>query len=134
KLEPALQWKTRIVHINAITAGTAVGYGCTYRPVQDSNIAVLPVGYFEGYDRRLSNKAHVLISGKRAPVIGRVCMNMIMVDITHIADAKVGSVATLIGTDEKESVTADDLADWMGTINYEVTTKIEPGIPRILVD
>lgn len=134
KLEPALQWKTRIVHINAITAGTAVGYGCTYRPVQDSNIAVLPVGYFEGYDRRLSNKAHVLISGKRAPVIGRVCMNMIMVDITHIADAKVGSVATLIGTDDKESVTADDLADWMGTINYEVTTKIEPGIPRILVD
>ncbi len=130
-LEPALEWKTQIVHVNDVPAGQAIGYGCTYRPVTNTRVAVLPVGYNEGYDRRLSNKAHAIIEGQRSPVIGRVCMNMIMTDISHIPSAHTGSDAILIGRQGTESVTADDLADWMGTINYEVTTKIEPGIPRI---
>lgn len=132
-LTPALTWKTRIVHVNAVEAGTPVGYGCTHRPVQDSRVAVLPVGYFEGYDRRLSNKSHVLILGKRAPLLGRVCMNMIMVDITHIPEAAVGTEVVLIGTSGSETVSADDLAGLSDTINYQVTTAIQSDLTRILL-
>jgi alanine racemase len=94
-------------------------------------VAVLPVGYFEGYDRRLTNVAHVLIDGMRAPVCGRVCMNLTVVDVTHIPGARAGSVATLLGRDGEEEVSADTLASWMGTINYEVVTRIHPGQPRL---
>jgi len=133
-LVPALSWKTTIVHLNRVSAGTPIGYGCTQRPVLDSIVAVLPVGYHEGYDRRLSNKAHVLILGKRAPLLGRVCMNMIMVDVTHIPEARIGTRAVLIGQDGSETVTADDLAGWTDTINYQVTTSIYPDLPRLVVD
>lgn len=131
---PALSWKSRIVHLNPVEAGVDVGYGCTYRTSSPTIIAVLPVGYYEGYDRSLSNQSHVLIRGRRARVLGRVCMNMIMVDVTSIPHCQVGDVATLIGTDGTESVTADELADLAGTINYEMVTRIEPGLPRIVVD
>ncbi|MFN3603449.1 MAG: alanine racemase [Leptonema sp. (in: bacteria)] len=135
QLSPALQWKTKIVHINEVPANTKVGYGCTYQTSSKTRIATLPVGYNEGYDRSLSNRSYVIINGYRAMVIGRVCMNMIMVDVTHIPDVKVGDTAILIGKDKKtkESVTADDLAEIAGTINYEITTRIHPNIPRILV-
>ncbi|MCE9597609.1 MAG: alanine racemase [Spirochaetia bacterium] len=132
-LVPALTWKTRIVHINSVSAGTPIGYGCTHRPVQDTRVAVLPVGYFEGYDRRLSNKSHVLVLGCRAPLLGRVCMNMIMVDITHIPGATVQTEAVLIGTSGSETVSADDLAGLSDTINYQVTTAIQSQLPRVLV-
>ncbi|MCB1305061.1 MAG: alanine racemase [Leptospiraceae bacterium] len=134
EFRPALSWKARIVHCNEVGQGVDVGYGCTYRTTAPTRIAVLPVGYYEGYDRSLSNRSHVLIRGRRAPLLGRVCMNMIMVDVTSIPGCSVGDVATLIGTDGSESVSADELADLAGTINYETVTRIEPHLPRIIVD
>lgn len=129
-LEPVLRWRTKIVHINEVEAESKIGYGCTFQTHHATRVAVLPVGYFEGYDRGLSNCGYVIIENRQAPVIGRVCMNMTMVDITHIPDAKVGSDVTLIGP----GVSADNLADLLGTINYEIVTRINSSLPRIIVD
>ena len=136
-LEPVLRWVTKIAHLNPIPAGQDVGYGCTHRVQVDTLVAVLPVGYFEGYDRGLSNRSHVLIRGKQARVLGRVCMNMIMVDVTHIDGVSVGDEAVLIGADAerpRERVTAEELADLTGTINYEVTTRIQKDLRRVVVE
>jgi alanine racemase len=91
------------------------------------------LGYHEGYDRRLSNLGYVLINGVRSPVRGRICMNMFMVDVTHIPNVEVGTVATLLGIDGEEQITAEQLAGWMGTINYEVVARIHPSQPRFVV-
>lgn len=130
ELHPVMSWRARLAQVKDVPTGAFVGYGRTFRTTHPSRIAVLPVGYYEGYDRRLSNVAHVLIDGVRAPVCGRVCMNMTMVDVTHVPGATRGAVATLLGRDGDEEVSADDLADWMGTINYEVVSRIHPEQPR----
>lgn len=130
-LQPALTWRARVAQVKDVPRGGFVGYGRTYRATSPSRLAVIPVGYYEGYDRRLSNLAHVLIAGERAPVRGRVCMNMIMADVTHIPGVRAGDVATLLGADGDEAVTADQLAAWMHTINYEVVSRIHPDVPRI---
>jgi len=130
-LRPCLSWRTRVTQIKDVGAGEYVGYGCTYRTSVRSRIGVLPIGYYEGYDRRLSNAAHVLVRGQRAPVRGRVCMNMTLIDLTHVAGAVVGDRATLIGTSGEESIAAEELAGWAGTINYEIVTRIHPSLPRI---
>ncbi len=132
-LKPVLTWKTKIVHINEVPEKTKVGYGCTYQTSKKTKIAVLPIGYNEGYDRTLSNRSYVVIKDLRAMVIGRVCMNMIMVDISHIPDVKIGDEVILIGKNEKEEISADTLADICNTINYEIVTRINPNIPRIIV-
>lgn len=132
-LQPVLSWRARVVQVKDVPAGAYVGYGRTFRAAYPMRIAVLPVGYYEGYDRRLSNLSHVLLNGKRAPVRGRVCMNMTMVDVTHIPGVSVGSVATLLGADGDERVSAEQLAGWMGTINYEVVSRIHPSQPRFVV-
>ncbi len=139
KLRPALRWLTRIVHLHAIPAGAKVGYGCTYQAPADTRVATLPVGYYEGYERALSNRAHVLIHGRRAPVLGRVSMNMIVVDVGHIPEASPGDEAVLLGRADPdaqagEEVSAEDLAELTGTINYEVVTRIQAELPRVLVD
>ncbi len=131
KLTPALEWRTRIVQVKELPAGAYVGYGRTYRTTHPTRLCVLPLGYYEGYDRRLSNVAHVLVHGQRAPIRGRICMNMCMADITHIPEAKPGSVATLLGRDGDEEVSAEQLASWMHTINYEVVSRIHPSLPRL---
>lgn len=131
ELYPALTWKSQIVHFNRVPAGTYVGYGCTYRTVSDTTIAVIPVGYYEGYDRRLTGRSHVLIRGRRAPLIGRVCMNMIMVDVSHIPDVAYRDEVVLLGKQGDEVISADELASISGTINYETVTRIESHIPRI---
>ncbi len=132
-LAPALSWKTRIVQVKAVPAGSYVGYGCTYRTTRRTKLAVLPVGYNEGYDRKLSNTAHVLIRGKRAPIRGRVCMNLCMADVTDIPGVKLEDEVVLLGKQGKEHVSAEQLAAWIGTINYEVVTRINPLLPRIVV-
>ncbi len=140
-LQPVMRWLSRIVHINPVPKGTSVGYGCTYRTDVPSRIAVIPVGYNEGFSRSLSNQAYVIIRGQRARVTGRVCMNMIMADVTHIPDSVPGDEVVLIGSsatgthgsDYPEIIRAEDLAQWSGTIHYEVTTRIHPQIPRIVV-
>ncbi len=133
-LEPVLTWKTKIVHTQSVPAGVSVGYGSTFKTIYPTRVAVLPVGYFEGYDRRLSNQGYVLIDGERAPILGRVCMNMTMVNITHIPKAEIGTDVVLLGKSGTEEVSADLLASLTGTINYDVVTGIQKEIPRILVE
>jgi len=132
ELVPVLSWRGRIGQIKEVAAGAYVGYGRTFRATYPMRIGILPVGYFEGYDRRLSNVAHVLVKGVRAPVRGRICMNMAMVDLTHISEVEVGSAVTLLGRDGEEEVSADQWAAWMGGINYEVVTRLHPDLPRLL--
>lgn len=134
KLQPVLSWKTRIAQIKEVPAGGYIGYGCTYRAKAKMKLAILPIGYYDGYDRRFSNKSHVLIRGEPAAVRGRVCMNIIMADVTKIPRAAVEDEVTLIGKDGKREITADYLAELIGSINYELTTRIRESIPHVLVD
>ena len=132
-LRSVLTWKTRIVQIKNLPEGSYIGYGCTYRATRPIRVAVLPVGYAEGYDRKLGNAAYVLIRGKRAPVIGRVCMNLTMVDISDIPHAGLEEEVVLLGQDGEERVSAESMAEWAGTINYEIVTRISPLFPRRVV-
>jgi alanine racemase len=132
-LQPVLSWRARVVQVKEVPTGGYVSYGRTFRATHPMRIAILPLGYHEGYDRRLSNLGYVLINGVRSPVRGRICMNMFMVDVTHIPNVEVGTVATLLGVDGEEQITAEQLAGWMGTINYEVVARIHPSQPRFVV-
>lgn len=132
-LQPALSFYSRITQIKTVPADSFVGYGCTYRTSSKSRIAVLPIGYSDGFDRRLSNLGYVLIKGRRAPIRGRVCMNLTMVDVTDIPGVKTGDKAVLIGRDGSEQITADTHAGWCQTINYEILSRLSPLIPRYLV-
>lgn len=129
-LKPVLTWKTRVAQVKKVPAGAAIGYGCTYKVARDAVIAVLPVGYYDGYDRGLSNKAEVLVHGVRAPVRGRVCMNMMMVDVTGVPDVRVEDEVVLLGDSGSERISVEEMAAWAGTINYEVTTRINERIAR----
>lgn len=136
-LTPALTWKTRIIQIKEVAKGT-IGYGRTYRVRSPMYVAVIPVGYAEGYDRHLSNKGEVLVGGRRCRVLGRVAMNMTMIDVTSIMElrgkkdvVRIGDEVVLIGKQGNEEITADELADKIGTINYEVVTRIPAHLPRV---
>lgn len=127
ELMPVLSWRARLAQVKDVPAGAYVGYGRTWRTTRPSRIAIVPVGYFEGYDRRLSNVAHMLVRGVRAPVRGRVCMNMSMIDVTDVPAAQAGDVVTLLGSDGEERVSAEQLAGWMGSIHYEAVSRIHGG-------
>lgn len=131
-LRAAMTWKTRVAQIKDVPAGEYVSYGRTFRATRPTRVAVLPVGYADGYPRALSGAAHVLAGGVRAPVLGRICMNMTMVDVTD-APAAAGDEVVLLGRQGDEVVTAEDLARMAGTINYDVVTRAAPGAPRIMV-
>ena len=133
-LAPVMTWKALVAQVKDVPAGGYVGYGRTWRAQRRTRIAVIPVGYFEGYSRALSSRAHVLVRGSRAQVLGRVCMNMFMVDVTDVPGAAAGDVAVLLGRDGDEVVTAEALAGWAGTIHYEITTRVNPQLPRIAVN
>lgn len=134
-LHPALTWKTRIAQVKSVPEGAFVGYGCTYMCTHPTRLAILPVGYADGYDRGLSNLAHVLIRGRRAPVRGRVCMNITMVDVTDIPDAALEDEVVLLGAPavDGERLTADQIADWAQTISYEIMARIGAHLPRVAV-
>ncbi len=132
-LKPVLSWKARIAQIKKVPAGAFIGYGCTYRTTRPTVLAVIPVGYYDGYDRRLSNAAHVLVKGRRAPVRGRVAMDFFMADVTDIPGVKLEDEATLLGADGRERIAAEDLAALAGTIGYEILARINPLIPRVVV-
>lgn len=134
ELKPALTWKTRIIQIKDVKKGALISYGCTYEMPHKGRIAVLPTGYYDGYPRLLGNKARVLINGQYAPVVGRICMNMFMVDVTDIDGVKLEQEVVLLGKQGKNQVSAEELADWSQTINYEVTTRINERIPRIFIN
>ena len=129
--EPVLSYKCQVIQTKTIPKNSKVGYGCTYETQRATQIAVLPVGYAEGYDRRLSNCGEVLLHGQRARVLGRVCMNLTVVDITDIPGVKRGSVATLWGSGEPGHLPVEEVAQKVGTINYEIITRIPASIPRV---
>jgi alanine racemase len=132
-LEPALALKARVNMTKTVRAGEALSYGLRYEVERDSHVVTVPAGYADGYDRRLSGRADVLIGGKRYKVSGTVCMDQFMVDVgDDVVD--VGAVATLIGSDGDDRVTAEELAVAIGTINYEVTTRIPSRVPRIYTE
>ncbi|MBI5465934.1 MAG: alanine racemase [Candidatus Kerfeldbacteria bacterium] len=133
RLQPSLTWKTQIIEVQDLPPGTAVGYDRTYVTGRATRMAVMPVGYWDGYDRALSNKGRVLIHGTLCPVIGRICMNIFMADVTGLKNVKVGDEVVLIGKQGRGELTADDMADKTGTINYEIVTRINPLLPRVLV-
>ncbi len=133
ELKPVLSWKCKSQVVKWIKKGSYVGYGCTYRCTQDTQIAVFPVGYFDGYPRMASGKAHVLIDRKRCPVVGRVMMNHIIVDVTQIKTKTTRLEAILLGSDGKETIPAESLANWAQTIHYEITTRIGAHLPRFVV-
>ncbi|MDD2757877.1 MAG: alanine racemase [Patescibacteria group bacterium] len=132
KLIPALAWKTKIIQVRTVPAWTKIGYGGSFTTKKPTKIAVLPVGYWDGYDRGLGNNAFVLIGGKRCPIRGRICMNICMADVSAVKNVKAGDEATLIGRQGQQQITTDELAKWAETINYEIVTRINPKIPRIL--
>jgi len=134
ELLPVMTWKTKVVQLKKVPANAAIGYGCTYRARYDSVVAVLPVGYYDGYDRKLSNIGLVLINGKRAPVRGRVFMNMVVVDVTGMPDVKLEDEVVLLGRQGDETVSAEQMARWVDTINYEITTRINERLPRVVVE
>jgi len=133
-LTSALSWKSTVATVKKVSSGESVGYGRTWVAPRDSSIAVIPVGYSDGYDRKLSNNSRVLINGKYAPVVGRVAMNMIMADVTDIKNIKRENTVTLLGNEGGKDITADELAERIGTINYEIVARINPLIPRVVVN
>jgi alanine racemase len=132
-LDPVLSWKARIAQIKKVPAGADIGYGGTYRTTRPTRLAVIPVGYFDGYDRRLSNAAHVLVKGRRAPVRGRVAMDFFMADVTDVPGLALEDEVTLLGADGRERIAAEDLAALAGTIGYEILARINPLVPRVIV-
>jgi len=132
ELKPVLRWLTEVAIVKKVNAGQFIGYGCTYKALRHMTIAVLPVGYFEGYPRLAGNRGHVLIQGEQCPIVGRICMNMMMVDVTHLAHVTVGEPVTLIGRDDNEVIDASTIGDWAETIHYEIVTQLNPAIPKEL--
>lgn len=131
--EPVLSWKSRVTQIKKLEADSFISYGCTYQTTSKSKIAIIPVGYYDGYDRAMSNKAYVLINGKRAPIRGRICMNLMMADITDIPKVTLENEVTLIGCEKNETVSANKIAEWSDTINYETLVRLSGEIYREIV-
>lgn len=129
-LLPVMTVKTRVAAVRELPAGTCISYGCTHTLSRDSRLAVLPIGYADGLDRRLSNQTEMLLHGKRVPVLGRICMDMCMVDVTDLPEAAVGDVATVFGPE----LPLEEKADKLGTIQYELLCGVSPRVPRVYLD
>lgn len=132
-LTPVLSWKTRVAQVKQVPAGVPVGYGLSETTRKPTRLAILPVGYWDGYDRSLSSVGEVLIAGNRCKVVGRVCMNMLMVDASSVPHLAPEQEAVLIGRGGRHHVTAEEIAARTGTIAYEVLARINPTLPRIVV-
>lgn len=130
-LEPAMEIKAVVSFVKELEAGIPIGYGGTFITQKKTRVATIPVGYGDGYPRALSGKGRVLIHGKFAPILGRVCMDQFMVDVTDIPDAKEGDVVTLVGRDGAECITVEELADLAGSFNYEFVCDVGKRIPRV---
>lgn len=133
-LLPAMQLKTRIIYIKQVPAGSTIGYGCTYTVPAPTYIATLPLGYADGYSRLLSNKAEVLIGGKRRKLVGRICMDQVMVDLGPVCDAQIGDEAVLFGRQGQAKITVTELAGLVGTIDYELLCAVSVRVPRVYVN
>ena len=132
-LSPALEFISRVSHIKTIPAGREIGYGGTYTTTRPTVVATIPVGYADGYRRSLSNRFHVLIRGQKAPILGRICMDQMMVDVTDIPGAALGDKVTLIGRDGDAVIAMEEIAEAAGSFNYEFACGISRRVPRIYV-
>lgn len=129
--KPVMSMKTRVVQVKTLPAGVSVSYGCTYITEKETRIATLCAGYADGVTRVLSNNGEVLIKGRRAKIVGRVCMDQFMVDVTDIPRVCVGDTATIFGTDSGETISVDEIAEKAGTINYEIICNINSRVTRV---
>jgi alanine racemase len=130
-LKPVLTWKTRILQLKKVPPESSISYGQTFITKRESMVATLPVGYADGYPRLLSNRGQVLVSGQCAPVIGRVCMDLTMIDVTDIRGVQQGDEVVLLGRQGDAEISADEMAAWVNTISYEILTSIGARVPRI---
>ena len=130
-IRPALQWKSRVTHVKTLEAGKEISYGGTYVTSRPTVVATIPVGYADGYRRSLSGKFYVLIHGQKAPILGRICMDQMMVDVTHIPDVRVEDRVILVGTDGDETITVEQIAEAADSFNYEFICGISRRVPRI---
>jgi alanine racemase len=132
-LIPVMTLKARIVHLKKVPAGFPVSYGMTHTTPSPTVIATVPVGYADGFNRRLSNRGHMLVRGQKAPIVGRVCMDLTMIDVGHIPGVAVEDEVVILGRQANEAITADDLAGLLDTINYEITSAITARVPRVFL-
>ncbi len=132
-LRPVLTLKSRVARVRVLPEGSSIGYGRTYTTPKAQRVALVPVGYGDGYVRALSNKGYVLVRGRRARILGRVSMDQIVVDVDDVPEVAMEDEVVLIGTQGQERITAEEVAAWAGTINYEVTTLLQPRVPRFYV-
>jgi len=132
ELKPVLSWKTRIAQIKILPARSTIGYGLTYMTYVPTKIAIIPQGYADGFDRGLSNKGEVLIKGIRCKILGRVAMNMFVVNISHLKNVKAEDEVVLIGKQGNKEITPEEIAKRIDTINYEITTRISALLPKII--
>lgn len=130
-IEPAMEWKSVVSMVKTVQSGDTIGYGRTYQVQKEMRIATIPTGYADGYNRGLSSKGYVLINGKKAPIVGRICMDQFMVDVTDIPSVKAYDEVVLIGKSGDEKLTADDMAQMLGTIGYEVVCDVSKRVQRI---
>ncbi|AKA69113.1 alanine racemase [Clostridium scatologenes] len=133
-IKPVMTWKANIVHLKVLNEGQYVGYGRKFKTERKSIIATLPVGYADGYTRMLSGKAKVIINGKFAPVVGNICMDQCMVDVTDIEDVKIGDEVILMGRQNNSKFDADDMAKILGTIKNEVLCMVSKRVPRVYIE
>jgi len=130
--QPALAWKTSVAQVKTLPPGSYVSYGNTYQTEGEETIAVIPVGYADGFRRAPTRWQSVLVRGQRAPIVGRVCMDQTMINVTHIPNVRVGDEVVLIGHQKDDIITAEEVAGWLGTINYEVVSEILARVPRVV--
>lgn len=130
-LRPVMRLTSTVVQVKSVGAGFAISYGSTFRTTSPTRIATVPIGYADGFSRRLSSTGQMLVRGQRAPVIGRVCMDLTLIDVGHIPDVAVGDEIVVLGRQGDEEITADDIADRTGTINYEIVSALTARVPRV---
>jgi alanine racemase len=130
-LVPAMQVKAKLVHVKEVAEGTPLSYGCTFTTRRRSLIGTVPMGYADGIPRALSSNGDVLVKGKRCPIAGRICMDQFMVDLSGLDDVKVGEEVVFLGSQDGNTITADEVAEKAGTISYEIVTRMSPRLPRI---
>jgi len=133
ELKPALQWLSRVTHVKTLPAGREISYGGTYVTTKETRVATVPVGYADGYRRSLSGKFYVLIHGRRAPILGRICMDQLMVDVSEIPETQVNDRVTLVGRDGEETITMEAISAAADSFNYEFVCGISRRVPRIYV-
>ncbi len=131
EIKPAMRWVAKISHVKTLPAGREISYGGTYVTAKDTRVATVPVGYADGYPRCLSGEGEVLVNGKRVPIIGRICMDQFMIDVTDVPDVTMGDEVTLVGNDGDDCLTMEEVSEKAYSFNYELPCRISRRVPRL---